>query len=95
MADDDIPFERELSAAPGQVAELSPLARRIIAGNGGPFTFTGTCSYIVGRGTVAVIDPGPDDPAHLDALLRATRASTSRTSWSPTPIAITLRSPAP
>jgi glyoxylase-like metal-dependent hydrolase (beta-lactamase superfamily II) len=69
---DDIPFERDPSATPGAVMELSPLVRRIVAGNGGPFTFTGTCSYIVGHGEVAVIDPGPDDPAHLDALLRAT-----------------------
>jgi glyoxylase-like metal-dependent hydrolase (beta-lactamase superfamily II) len=71
---DDIPFEHDASAAPGQVVEVSPLVRRIIAGNGGPFTFTGTCSYIVGHGEVAVIDPGPDDPVHLEALLQATRA---------------------
>jgi glyoxylase-like metal-dependent hydrolase (beta-lactamase superfamily II) len=39
-------------------------------------TFTGTCSYIVGRGTVAIIDPGPDDPAHVARLLEAVRGET-------------------
>jgi glyoxylase-like metal-dependent hydrolase (beta-lactamase superfamily II) len=55
----------------GQVVELEPLVRRVLAGNPGPFTYTGTETYIVGRGEVAVIDPGPDDPAHIVALLAA------------------------
>ena len=41
----------------------------MIADNPGPMTFTGTCTYVVGDGDVAVIDPGPDLPAHLSALL--------------------------
>jgi len=45
--------------------------RRIVAPNPSPFTFTGTCVYILGEGEVAVIDPGPADPAHVDALLAA------------------------
>lgn len=44
---------------------------RITANNSSPFTFHGTNSYIVGTGTLAVIDPGPDDDAHLDALIAA------------------------
>jgi glyoxylase-like metal-dependent hydrolase (beta-lactamase superfamily II) len=56
---------------PGRVVSLSPLVRRIVAPNPSPFTFTGTCAYIVGRGEVAVIDPGPDDPAHRAAILAA------------------------
>src|SRR6202008_3709664 len=40
------------------------------------FTFTGTLSYIVGRGKVAIIDPGPDDAAHGAALLDAVRGET-------------------
>jgi glyoxylase-like metal-dependent hydrolase (beta-lactamase superfamily II) len=44
---------------------------RITAHNPSPFTFHGTNSYIVGRDTLAVIDPGPDDESHLEALLRA------------------------
>jgi glyoxylase-like metal-dependent hydrolase (beta-lactamase superfamily II) len=50
---------------------VGPRVRRILAPNPSPFTFTGTQTFIVGRGEVAVIDPGPDDPAHVDALLAA------------------------
>ena len=55
----------------GEAVEIATGIRRITAGNGGPFTFKGTNSYIVGHDTLAVIDPGPNDPAHLEALLRA------------------------
>lgn len=55
----------------GVCEQVSPLVRRLIAGNAGPFTFTGTCTYIVGWGRVAVIDPGPAEPGHLAALLAA------------------------
>ena len=48
---------------------LEPGVRRIVAPNPSPMTLNGTCTYIVGTGEVAVIDPGPDDPAHLRALL--------------------------
>ena len=44
--------------------------------NPGPYTFTGTCGYIVGNGRVAVIDPGPDDPEHIAALANALRGET-------------------
>lgn len=47
-----------------------------MAGNGGPFTFTGTCTYIVGNGPVAIIDPGPADEAHVARLLDAVRGET-------------------
>ena len=50
--------------------------RRIVADNPGPFTFKGTVSYIVGRGKVAIIDPGPDDETHIAALLDAVRGET-------------------
>lgn len=73
MADDDIPFNKTLDLAPDTVDEPAPLVRRVMADNPGPFTFKGTMSYVVGRGKVAVIDPGPDDPAHLGALLEAVR----------------------
>jgi glyoxylase-like metal-dependent hydrolase (beta-lactamase superfamily II) len=66
-----IPFVREIDVAYGRVDQVSPLIRRVIADNPGPFTYTGTGTYIVGRGQVAVIDPGPDDGAHLQALLDA------------------------
>jgi len=48
---------------------LEPLVSRVLAPNPSPFTYTGTQTHIVGDRDVAVIDPGPDDPAHLDALL--------------------------
>lgn len=67
-----IPFVRDIDVAYGRCDQVSPLIRRVIADNPGPFTFTGTGTYIVGRGEVAVIDPGPDLPAHMDALLAAT-----------------------
>ncbi len=60
-----------------RLTRLSPLLRRLIAGNGGPFTFNGTCSYIVGEGRVAILDPGPADAeGHLEALLEAVRGET-------------------
>jgi glyoxylase-like metal-dependent hydrolase (beta-lactamase superfamily II) len=51
--------------------QLSPLVRRITADNPSPFTFTGTQTYVIGQGEVAVIDPGPNDPAHIDAIIGA------------------------
>ena len=69
----DIPFDQDFDATPGRLADLTPLIRRMIAPNPGPMTFRGTCSYVVGRGDVAVIDPGPDLPEHIDALLKALR----------------------
>jgi glyoxylase-like metal-dependent hydrolase (beta-lactamase superfamily II) len=71
MMADELTFDRTIDAAAGRVVQVSPLVRRVIAGNPGPFTFTGTCSYIIGRGTVAVIDPGPEDDAHLSVLREA------------------------
>lgn len=53
----------------GEAEQVSPLVRRIVAENPGPFTYAGTGTYIIGRGRVAVIDPGPLLPSHLDALL--------------------------
>ncbi len=76
MADEDIPFDRSLAAKPGEATQLSPLVRRLIASNGGPFTFTGTCSYILGRDEVIVVDPGPADARHRDGLLQAIGSGT-------------------
>ena len=66
-----IPFVRELDFEYGRADQVSPLIRRVIANNPGPFTYLGTGTYIVGRGAVAVIDPGPDLPEHLEAILSA------------------------
>jgi len=51
---------------------MEPLVRRLLAPNPSPFTYTGTETYIVGRGQVAVIDPGPALDEHLAAILAAT-----------------------
>src|SRR5499427_9681931 len=73
---EDIPFDRTFDLAPGVVEEVAPGVRRLLADNPGPFTFKGTVSYIVGRGRVAIIDPGPDDERHVAALLEAVRGET-------------------
>ena len=57
--------------ATGRMERLSPLVRRLLAPNPSAFTFTGTQSFVVGHGEVAVIDPGPELPEHIDALLSA------------------------
>lgn len=57
----------------GIAQAIDPVVRRLLAPNPSPFTYTGTQTYLVGRGEVAVIDPGPDEPAHLDSLLAATK----------------------
>jgi glyoxylase-like metal-dependent hydrolase (beta-lactamase superfamily II) len=62
----------ETRQVPRFVQRLTPLVRRVLADNPSPFTFTGTQTYIVGNGQVAVIDPGPDDPSHVAAILNAT-----------------------
>ncbi len=54
---------------------LTPLVRRILAPNPSPFTYTGTQTYVVGQGEVAVIDPGPADPAHMTGILAATQGA--------------------
>jgi len=63
-----------MDAAPyGQVEQAGPGVRRLLARNPSPFTFTGTQTHIVGRGEVAVVDPGPDLLDHVTAILDATR----------------------
>jgi len=63
-----IPFVRDIEFDYGVPEQVSPLVRRVIAPNPGPFTYTGTGVYIIGRGDVAVIDPGPEIEAHFDAV---------------------------
>lgn len=71
-----IPYVRDIEIEYGRCDQVSPLIRRVTANNPGPFTFKGTGTYIVGRGEVAVIDPGPDDTAHLEAILAAVKGET-------------------
>ncbi|MBA3066884.1 MAG: MBL fold metallo-hydrolase [Hyphomonas sp.] len=66
-----IPYVRGIEFEYGRVDRISPLVRRVIANNPGPFTYVGTGVYIVGEGDVAVIDPGPLRADHFEALKAA------------------------
>ena len=67
MSDDtEAPGPRPI--VPGVASALSPLVRRIVADNPGPMTGPGTNTYLVGIDEIVVIDPGPDDASHLDAI---------------------------
>ena len=72
----DLPLERDFDPVYGAAEPVSPLVRRVVCRNPGPFTFTGTNSYVVGHGDVAIVDPGPDDDAHLEALMAAVAGET-------------------
>ncbi|HZS82911.1 MAG TPA: MBL fold metallo-hydrolase [Stellaceae bacterium] len=72
----EIPFRRAMSFAYERLEPVSPLIRRIVARNPGPFTYKGTGTYVVGHGRVAVIDPGPALEEHVGALLQALRGET-------------------
>ncbi|HEX3809337.1 MAG TPA: MBL fold metallo-hydrolase [Rhizomicrobium sp.] len=69
-----IPFNRNFDAPYDEPVRVSPLIRRMLAPNPSPFTFKGTGVYVIGGGEaggdVAVIDPGPDLPQHVEALKR-------------------------
>lgn len=68
----DVEFDRSFVAAHGTAVCVAPGVQRITCGNASPFTYEGTNSYIVGTGeTVALIDPGPENDAHFDALMAA------------------------
>src|SRR3546814_8487626 len=61
----------DFDAQAGTPVTVAPGIVRVTAPNAGPFTFTGTNSYILGGSAVLVVDPGPDDTGHLEALLKA------------------------
>jgi len=71
-----IPFIKELAFSYGEPKNVTPLIRRIVANNPGPFTFHGTGTYVLGKGKVAIVDPGPADSDHVAALLNAVRNET-------------------
>jgi glyoxylase-like metal-dependent hydrolase (beta-lactamase superfamily II) len=70
MDDVVIPLVKDLRFEYGALEQVSPNVRRLIAHNPSPFTYAGTGTYVVGRGSVAVIDPGPAMPEHIENLLR-------------------------
>jgi glyoxylase-like metal-dependent hydrolase (beta-lactamase superfamily II) len=55
--------------SPGVASAISPLVRRIVAPNAGPLTLAGSNTYLVGVDEIVVVDPGPDDPGHVDAIV--------------------------
>lgn len=63
---------------PGVASALSPLVRRVVAPNPGLMTGPGTNTYLVGIDEVAVIDPGPDDPGHVEAIIGASMSERVR-----------------
>lgn len=68
---DEPPFKKTMEFAYGELRQLYPGVQRIVCNNPGPFTFKGTNTYIVGAGSdVALIDPGPEDAAHLEATIK-------------------------
>lgn len=69
----NLQFDRDFSPNYGQSIELAPGVRRVTCNNPSAFTFLGSNSYIIGEGEVAILDPGPADEAHIDALLAATK----------------------
>ncbi|MBS0221400.1 MAG: MBL fold metallo-hydrolase [Proteobacteria bacterium] len=71
-----IPFIKDFKFDYGTAMEVTPRVRRVVARNPNPFTFKGTGTYIIGHGKVGVVDPGPDQQDHVDAVLRAVRGET-------------------
>lgn len=65
------PFDKNPDVAYGVAEEVAPGVRRITCRNPSAMTFTGTRSYLVGHGEVALIDPGPEDREHLAAIAAA------------------------
>ncbi|MBB3659578.1 glyoxylase-like metal-dependent hydrolase (beta-lactamase superfamily II) [Rhizobium sp. BK650] len=64
-------FDLFFEPAYGQPVPVADGIQRLTAKNPSPFTFHGTNSYIVGGASVAVIDPGPENEAHFEALMAA------------------------
>lgn len=68
---DQRPESSSVPMPTGDALAVSALVTRVLAPNPSAFTYTGTQSYVVGQRDLAIIDPGPDDPDHIAAILRA------------------------
>lgn len=64
-----IPFKHDFNFEYEIIEQVSPMIRRVVARNPNFFTFYGTNTYILGQGEVAVVDPGPDQAEHIDAII--------------------------
>lgn len=69
-AERGLSFKTSMEFAYGVSAPMGPGVVRIVARNPGPFTYKGTNTYLVGSTSLAVIDPGPDDAEHREAILQ-------------------------
>jgi glyoxylase-like metal-dependent hydrolase (beta-lactamase superfamily II) len=69
----ELAFNRNVEVDYGVAEQVAHGVRRIVANNPGPYTFLGTNTYLVGHGKIAVIDPGPKDERHLNAIAAATK----------------------
>jgi glyoxylase-like metal-dependent hydrolase (beta-lactamase superfamily II) len=78
---DSTPFSCDYTFEYGVAEKVAPGLRRIVANNPSPYTFKGTNTYIIGRGAVAVIDPGPDSEIHAAAIMAALAANSERVSY--------------
>ena len=67
----ELDLNRDFEPAHGEAVPVATDVLRVTVNNPGPFTFHGTNSYIVGRDTLAVIDPGPENEAHFQTLMEA------------------------
>lgn len=67
----ELSFKTTMTFDYGVPSPIGPGIVRIVANNPSPLTFKGTNSYLVGMMELAIVDPGPNDPAHLAALLKA------------------------
>lgn len=71
-----IPFKLEFTFEYEKIERVSPMIRRVVARNSNFFTFYGTNTYILGHGNVALIDPGPDQAEHIDAIINGLKGET-------------------
>ena len=76
MSSGEIPFKKEMAFDYGVAQEVAPGVRRIIAENPSAFTHVGTNTYVVGKGEVAVIDPGPMIDQHVENIKAALEGET-------------------
>jgi len=66
-----IAFDTDFAPETGRAVEVAPSIVRVTAPNAGPYTFTGTNSFLIGDDELLLLDPGPDDTSHFEALQRA------------------------
>lgn len=66
-----IAFNKNFTCTYGVAERVTPQIRRVVARNPSPFTFHGTGTYIIGQGNVAIVDPGPNNKAHIEAVMGA------------------------